>query len=187
MREKRDAGAASGSPEMPVKTAYPELTGEVAMVGAPLDTTRADRGGAAAPGIGEECCRRFLRSAGEPKSVTDIADQVHTADSATDRDLRHRCGRAGVDPSHLGGDRQHAQRPGLPPRLPPDRQPARRRGPHPGGLRPRLPLPVDVHARHLRGLAAPHHHEPLPGHGPAQAAHPLRRARRRRGRAAAQP
>lgn len=31
------------------KTAYPELTGEVAMVGAPLDTTRADRGGAAAP------------------------------------------------------------------------------------------------------------------------------------------
>ena len=30
-------------------------------------------------------------------------------------------------------------RPRLPPRLPADRQPARRRGPHPGGLRPRLP------------------------------------------------
>jgi RNA polymerase sigma-70 factor (ECF subfamily) len=27
--------------------------------------------------------KRFRRSAGEPKSVTDIADQVHTADSAT--------------------------------------------------------------------------------------------------------
>ena len=92
-----------------------------------------------------------------------------------------------MDPSHLGGDRQHAQRAGLPARLPPDRQPARRRGPDPGGLRPRLPLAVDVHAGHLRGLAAPHHHQPLPGHGPPQAAHPLRRARRRRGRAAAQP
>ncbi len=31
-------------------------------------------------------------------------------------------------------------RPRLPPRLPPDRQPPRRRGPHPGGLRPGLPL-----------------------------------------------
>lgn len=45
-----------------------------------------------------------------------------------------------MDSAHLGGDRQHAQRPGLPARLPPDGQPARRRGPHPGSLRPRLPL-----------------------------------------------
>ena len=120
--------------------------------------------------------------------MTNIADRLPLpTDSAADRDLRHGRGRAGVDASHLGGDRQHAQRPGLPPRLPPDRQPARRRGPHPGGLRPGLPLAVDLHARHLRGLAAPHHHQPLPGHGPPQAADPLRRARRRRGRAAAQP
>ena len=64
--------------------------------------------------------------------------------SVTSTQLRRR-GRARcrLDSAHLGGDRQHAQRPGLPPRLPPDRQPARRRGPHPGGLRPRLPLAVD--------------------------------------------
>ncbi len=51
------------------------------MVGAPLDTTRADRGGAAAPVDrgGVLRLRRFLRSAGEPKSVTDIADS-HAAD-----------------------------------------------------------------------------------------------------------
>ena len=64
------------------KTAYPELTGEVAMVGAPLDTTRADRGGAAAPVDRGGVLRRFLRSAGEPKSVTNTADRFHTADSA---------------------------------------------------------------------------------------------------------
>ncbi|WP_247597587.1 RNA polymerase sigma factor SigE [Streptomyces sp. RKND-216] len=52
------------------------------MVGAPLDTTRADRGGAAARG-GLGVLRRFRRPAGEPKSVTDTADRVHTAaDSA---------------------------------------------------------------------------------------------------------
>jgi len=44
------------------KTAYPELTGEVAMVGAPLDTTRADRGGAAAPVDRGGVLRRFLGS-----------------------------------------------------------------------------------------------------------------------------
>ncbi|MFV2118078.1 RNA polymerase sigma factor SigE [Streptomyces sp. Act-28] len=51
------------------------------MVGAPLDTTRADRGGAAAPvdRRGAPRLRRFLRSAGEPKSVTDTADSTHTA------------------------------------------------------------------------------------------------------------
>ncbi|SOD83957.1 RNA polymerase, sigma 29 subunit, SigE [Streptomyces sp. Ag109_G2-15] len=61
------------------KTAYPELTGEVAMVGAPLDTTRADRGGAAAPGDRGGVLRRFLGSAGRPKSVTDTAADSHSA------------------------------------------------------------------------------------------------------------
>ncbi|MFI5802415.1 RNA polymerase sigma factor SigE [Streptomyces sp. NPDC051561] len=45
------------------------------MVGAPLDTTRADRGGAAAAGDRRGVLRRILRSAGEPKSVTDTADR----------------------------------------------------------------------------------------------------------------
>ncbi|MER7831403.1 MULTISPECIES: RNA polymerase sigma factor SigE [unclassified Streptomyces] len=50
------------------------------MVGAPLDTTRADRGGAAAPVDRRGArLRRFLRSAGEPKSVTDTADSTHAA------------------------------------------------------------------------------------------------------------
>ncbi|MFC0599683.1 RNA polymerase sigma factor SigE [Streptomyces palmae] len=44
------------------------------MVGALLDTTRADRGGAAAPG-GRRVLRRFRRPAVEPKSVTDTADR----------------------------------------------------------------------------------------------------------------
>ncbi|TQK52077.1 RNA polymerase sigma-70 factor (ECF subfamily) [Streptomyces sp. SLBN-118] len=52
------------------------------MVGAPLDTTRADRGGAAAPADRRGVLRRFLRSSGEPRSVTDIADQSRTHDSA---------------------------------------------------------------------------------------------------------
>ncbi|MDX2706133.1 RNA polymerase sigma factor SigE [Streptomyces sp. NPDC001902] len=43
------------------------------MVGALLDTTRADRGGAAAAGH-RGVLSRFRRSAGEPKSVTDTAD-----------------------------------------------------------------------------------------------------------------
>src|SRR4051812_7617453 len=65
------------------KTAYPELTDEVAMVGAPLDTTRADRGGAAAPLDRGGVLRRFLGSAGRPRSVNDTAaDHGHTADVA---------------------------------------------------------------------------------------------------------
>ena len=50
-------------------------------------------------------------------------------------------------PPDVGAGRPGALRPGLPARLPPDRQPARRRGPDAGGLRPRLPVAVDVHAR----------------------------------------
>ncbi|MFB7827086.1 RNA polymerase sigma factor SigE [Streptomyces hydrogenans] len=53
------------------------------MVGAPLDTTRADRGGAAAPVDRRGALRRLLRSAGEPKSVTDTADQLHTDTAPT--------------------------------------------------------------------------------------------------------
>ncbi|MEU0670811.1 RNA polymerase sigma factor SigE [Streptomyces lavendulocolor] len=52
------------------------------MVGAPLDTTRADRGGAAAPVDRGGVLRRLLRSAGEPKSVTDTADRPMPADFA---------------------------------------------------------------------------------------------------------
>ncbi|MBD0711002.1 MULTISPECIES: RNA polymerase sigma factor SigE [unclassified Streptomyces] len=52
------------------------------MVGAPLDTTRADRGGAAAPVDRGGVLRRLLRSAGEPKSVTETADRSRTTDSA---------------------------------------------------------------------------------------------------------
>ena len=70
--------------------------------------------------------------------------------------------------------------PRLPAGLPADRQPARRRGPDPGGLRPGVPVAVVVHPGHLRGLAAPDHHEPVPRPGPPQGADPLRRARRRR-------
>lgn len=68
--------------QMQVKNAYPELTGEVDMVGALLDTTRADRGGAAAAGD-RRVLRRFRRSAGEPKSVTNIADRPRSVDTAT--------------------------------------------------------------------------------------------------------
>lgn len=61
------------------------------MVGAPLDTTRADRGGAAAPVDPRGALRRFLRPAGEPTSVTDIADRssnesAPTATFASDAD-----------------------------------------------------------------------------------------------------
>ncbi|MER6503113.1 RNA polymerase sigma factor SigE [Streptomyces sp. NPDC001455] len=61
------------------------------MVGAPLDTTRADRGGAAAPADRGGALKRFLRSAGEPKSVTDTADRssatfAPTATFASDAD-----------------------------------------------------------------------------------------------------
>ncbi|MER6701068.1 RNA polymerase sigma factor SigE [Streptomyces fimicarius] len=61
------------------------------MVGAPLDTTRADRGGAAAPVDRGGVLRRLLRSAGEPKSVTNTADRssedsAPTATFASDAD-----------------------------------------------------------------------------------------------------
>ncbi|NGO69747.1 RNA polymerase sigma factor SigE [Streptomyces boncukensis] len=52
------------------------------MVGAPLDTTRADRGGAAAA-RDRGLLRRFVRPAAQPKSVIKNADQSRTADSAT--------------------------------------------------------------------------------------------------------
>ncbi|MFI9205197.1 RNA polymerase sigma factor SigE [Streptomyces sp. NPDC053048] len=48
------------------------------MVGAPLDTTRADRGGAAAGGDRRGVLRRFRRYAPEPKSVTYTADSPHS-------------------------------------------------------------------------------------------------------------
>ena len=99
--------------------------------------------------------------------------------------METRSRRSGRRPD-LGRDRRAALRPRLPARLPADRQPPRRRGPHPGGLRPGLPLAVDLHARHLRGLAAPDHHQPLPRPGPPQAADPLRRALRRARRPADQ-
>ncbi|WP_368396429.1 RNA polymerase sigma factor SigE [Streptomyces sclerotialus] len=51
------------------------------MVGALLDTTRATRGGAAAAGD-RRTLRRFRRSAGEPKSVTNNADRARSNDSA---------------------------------------------------------------------------------------------------------
>ncbi len=53
------------------------------MVGAPLDTTRADRGGAAAPVDRGGVLRRFLGSAGKPKSVNDTADHCHAAVAQT--------------------------------------------------------------------------------------------------------
>ena len=90
-------------------------------------------------------------------------------------------------PPDLGGGRRAALRAGLPAGLPAHRQRARRRGPHPGRLRPGVPLAAHLHARHLRGLAAPHHHQRLPRQDAPQAAHPLRRALRRRRRPAAQP
>ncbi len=68
--------------QMQVKNAYPELTGEVDMVGALLDTTRADRGGAASAGDRRGVLRRFRKSSGEPKSVTNTADRSRAANSA---------------------------------------------------------------------------------------------------------
>ena len=79
----------------------------------------------------------------------------------------------------MGGHRPGPLRARVPARLPPDRQQARRRGPHPGGLRPGVPVAVDLHARDVRGLAAPHHDQPLPRRRPAPPAHPDRRHRRR--------
>ncbi|MCA1217714.1 RNA polymerase sigma factor SigE [Streptomyces sp. 8L] len=52
------------------------------MVGALLDTTRADRGGAAATVDLRGVLVRFPGSAGEPKSVTDTADRSRSTHSA---------------------------------------------------------------------------------------------------------
>ena len=92
-----------------------------------------------------------------------------------------------VGPAELGADRPRPQRPRLPARVPADRQLPRRRGPHPGRVRPGLPLAAHLPARHVRGLAAPHHHQPVPGLGPPQAEDPVRRSGRRLGGAAAEP
>ena len=54
------------------------------MVGALLDTTRADRGGAAAAGDRGGVLPRFRRSAGQPKSVTDTADDRIRAQDPAD-------------------------------------------------------------------------------------------------------
>ena len=89
--------------------------------------------------------------------------------------------------AHVGGDRRAALRPRLPAGLPPHRQPARRRGPDPRRVHPRLPVAALLPARHLRGLAAPHHDQRVPRQDAPQAADPLRRPVRRVRRPAAQP
>src|SRR4051812_27415410 len=78
----------------------------------------------------------------------------------------------------LGAGRARPLRARVPARLPPVRQRPGRRGPHPGDVRPGVPLAGQLLARHLRGLAAPHHDQPLPRHGPPPAADPVRRAAR---------
>ena len=89
-------------------------------------------------------------------------------------------------PAELGADRHRPLRARLPARLPAHRQPPRRRGPDPGGVRAGLPFAAHLHPGHHGGLAAPDHHEPLPRPGPPQAADPLRRAQRRGRRPAAE-
>ncbi len=81
MKTDGDVKQAQKQDQMQVKTAYPELTGEVDMVGALLDTTRATRGGAAATGD-RRGRRRLRRPFAEPKSVTDTADRLRTHHSA---------------------------------------------------------------------------------------------------------
>ena len=47
--------------------------------------------------------------------------------------------------------------------LPAHPEPARRGGPHPGRVHPRVPRAAELPAgRQLPGLAAPHHHQPVP-------------------------
>ncbi len=75
MKTERRAVQRQKQDQMKVKSAYPELTGEVDMVGALLDTTRATRGGAAAAGD-PRVPRRLRRSFAEPKSVTNTADRI---------------------------------------------------------------------------------------------------------------
>ena len=53
-----------------------------------------------------------------------------------------------VEPPDVGGHRPHPFRSGIPSRLPADRQPARRRGPDPGGFRPGVPVAVQLYAGH---------------------------------------
>ncbi|MFI1096707.1 RNA polymerase sigma factor SigE [Streptomyces sp. NPDC020917] len=53
------------------------------MVGALLDTTRADRGGAAAAGDHRGVLARFRRSAGQPESVTKTADDDRSRDTVS--------------------------------------------------------------------------------------------------------
>ena len=94
-------------------------------------------------------------------------------------------GRGAGGSGHLGGsvlgrDRAHPRRPGVPTGLPAVRQPCRRRGSDPGNLRPGVPVAGRLHPGHLRGLVAPDHHQPVPGHGPSPAEDPLRRAGRGR-------
>ena len=76
----------------------------------------------------------------------------------------------------MGAGRARPLRARVPAGLPPVREPAGRRGPHAGDVRPGVPLARRLLARHLRGLAAPDHDQPLPRHGPAPRPHPLRRA-----------
>lgn len=66
----------------PVNHAYPELTGQMAKVGVPLDTTKADRGGAASAG-GHRALRGIRWSFGKPTSVTYNADRSPATDSAS--------------------------------------------------------------------------------------------------------
>ena len=91
-----------------------------------------------------------------------------------------------VDAADLGGDRPRPQRPGLPAGVSADRQPPRRRGSHPGRLRPGVPLAAPLPAGHVRGLAAPDHHQPVPRLARGVAEDPLRRPGRRLRRAAAE-
>src|SRR3712207_7102513 len=54
-------------------------------------------------------------------------------------------------------------------------QPAGRRGPDPGDVRAGVPLAGGLLPGHVRGLAAPDHHQPVPGHGASPAADPVDR------------
>ena len=100
-------------------------------------------------------------------------------DGGLGRAFRRAAGHRGVRrhrrPGHhavVGRAGAPARRPGVPAGLPAVRQPARRRGPDPGDVHPGVPVGAELPARHVRGLAAPHHHEPVPRHGPPARPHP---------------
>ena len=155
-------------------TSLRSLSGPASTVGGTPD------GGRVAPGDARDpTCSRAAGAADDP------ADHPAHRRGSCGRRAR-RAGRR-VAGALLGGRRRPALRTGLPAGLPADRQPARRGGPHAGGLRPGVPLAVVLHAGHLRGLAAPDHHEPVPRPGPSQGQDPLRRAVRRRGDQDPQP